>query len=62
MLEDCFESIAVTHIEKFFELIELGLYANFKSLFDREPQILLKICNGVLKRVSRDLHCNLRGR
>lgn len=62
MLEDCFESIAITQIEKFFRLIEVDLYSNFKELFDKEPQILLKICNGVLKRVSRDLHCNLRGR
>ena len=62
MLEDCFESVSIAHIDAFFELIETGLYANFKPLFDREPQILLKLCNGVLKRVSRDLHCNLRGR
>jgi len=62
VLEDCFESISITQIDKFFELIELDLYANFKPLFDKEAQILLKLCNGVLKRVSRDLHCNLRGR
>lgn len=60
-LEDLYDCLSLGELQNFYAFMSKKLL-KFKIIFERTNHTWLKICNSMLRRISKSTHNNLRGK